>query len=72
MKRVTWQVDLKSLLIGILLAACAFLWFSGTPSQAQIAIQQISAGDGGVYIMSGHTVYWKSKDQCITSFGCHP
>jgi hypothetical protein len=72
MKRVTLQVDLKSLLIGILLAACAFLWFSGTPSQAQTAIQEISAGDGGVYIINGHVVYWKSKDQCSNSIGCHP
>jgi hypothetical protein len=72
MKIATWQIDLKSLVIGVLLAAVAFLLFAGTSSQAQSETLNIYVGDGGVYIVKGERVYWRSKAQCSEYPGCHP
>ena len=73
MKLATWQIEFKSLLVGILLAACAFLLFAGTTGRAhQSGIQEISAGDGGVYIVIGNVVYWRGRDQCGGPGGCRP
>ena len=73
MKLATWQIEFRSLLIGILLATCAFFLFAGAPSRAnQNGIQEISAGDGGVYIVIGNVVYWRGRDQCGSPGGCRP
>ena len=73
MKLAAWKIDLKSLLMGVLLAAAAGLLFAGTSSQAQSeAIRTIAAGDGGVYILKEQKVYWKSKDDCKDYYGCKP
>ena len=70
MKLNAWQIDLKSVVIGLTLAAMALLLFAGTSSQAQSGNMQIHAGDGGVYVLQGNRVYWKSKAQCSSSAGC--
>ena len=73
MKLSVFQFDLKSLLIGVLLAGGAWLLFAGTPSRAQSEpVRTISAGDGGVYILKGEKVYWKARRDCDTSYGCQP
>ncbi|HKO62285.1 MAG TPA: hypothetical protein VJV03_14065 [Pyrinomonadaceae bacterium] len=70
MKLNTWQIDLKSFVIGLALAAMAFLLFAGSSTQAQSGNMQIQPGDGGVYVLLGNRVYWKSKEQCSSPGGC--
>lgn len=66
--RLIKQIDLKSLLIGVLLSLIAVWVFAGTESQAQGAVRaaQMQVGDGGVYILrTDRTVVWKSKENCM-------
>jgi hypothetical protein len=59
------NLDLRSLLIGFLLATIAFLVFKGFPSQAQTGLNyMISAGDGGVYILRENQVIFRDKRDC--------
>jgi len=59
------NLDVRSLVIGFLLATVAFLVFKGLPSQAQTsASDMISAGDGGVYIMRQGVVRFTEKKAC--------
>jgi hypothetical protein len=59
------NLDLRSLMIGFLLATIAFLVFKGFPSQAQGgATDTISAGDGGVYILRHGVVTFADKKTC--------
>ena len=60
------NLDLRSLIVGFLLATIAFLVFKGFPSQAQTGSKYaISAGDGGVYIMrDDNKVVFRDKAIC--------
>jgi len=60
------NLDLRSLIIGFLLATIAFLVFKGFPSHAQTGSSYtISAGDGGVYIMrSDGLITFRDKRDC--------
>ena len=73
MKITSWKIDPKSFVIGLLLAAAAGLFFGGTSGHAQSeSIRGLAAGDGGVYLLKGDKVYWKSRDKCEQSYGCQP
>jgi hypothetical protein len=59
------NLDLRSLIIGFLLATVAFLVFKGFPSEAQTSsTEMISAGDGGVYILRHNIVTFADKKTC--------
>jgi hypothetical protein len=80
------QIDMRSLLIGILVTVAAFLFFNGTPSGAQRSHDlpptipplsnhyQIAADGGGVYILNEVTgaVIYIDKGKCaiIIGVGC--
>jgi hypothetical protein len=73
MKLTVFQFDLKSLVIGVLLAVGAWLLFAGTSSRAQSEpVRSISVGDGGVYLLKGEKVYWKARRDCDASYRCQP
>lgn len=60
------SLDVKSFVIGLLVAALAFALASGRTGEAQSSRDmRISAGDGGVYILSGNTVRFKEKRECV-------
>jgi hypothetical protein len=62
------NLDLRSLIIGFLLATVAFLVFKGFPSQAQTSSNfMISAGDGGVYVLRDNQVFFRDKRDCEKS-----
>ena len=69
MERVKWQIDVKSLLVGFLLAVVAALFLSGRPGGAAETCGAVAADDLGVYILSGGTVRYIEKQKCLQ--GCH-
>lgn len=69
MKRVKWQIDVKSLLVGFLLAVVAGVFLGGRPGGAAETCGAVAADDRGVYIMSGGTVRYVEKQKCQQ--GCH-
>ena len=70
MNRVKWQIDVRSMLIGFLLAVVAALLLSGGTGRAQSQERAVAADDGGVYIMSGDYVRYREKQKCQTKVGC--
>ena len=68
MNKSILNIDLRSLIIGFLLAAIAFLIFKGFPSQAQTENPEysISATEDGVYIINRTTSYtvFREKREC--------
>jgi hypothetical protein len=65
------NLDLRSLVIGFLLATVAFLVFKGSPSQAQTGSPTlISAGDGGIYIQRNNYVIFCDKGKVQSQAGC--
>ena len=65
------NLDLRSLIIGFLLATVAFLVFKGSPSQAQTGSKySISAGDGGVYVLRDNSVIFCDKTNAQKQFVC--
>jgi hypothetical protein len=78
MKVTSWQIDFKSLVIGILVTAIALLSFAGTSSHAQRSVllgqyQIAPASDGGVFRLNtnnGMLQYF--GPQCKGSSFCGP
>jgi hypothetical protein len=65
MGRVRWQIDVKSMLVGFLLALVAALLLSGRPGRAQEWSGAIAADDQGVYIMNNGSVRYVEKQKCL-------
>ena len=70
MECARWQVDVKSMLIGSLLAVVAALLLSGRPGSAQATWGAVAADAGGVYIMRGEYVRYVEKQKCLSKTGC--
>ena len=70
MNNSRWNFDVKSLIIGFLLAIVAVFVFNGTSSRAAGGYS-ITADENGVYIMNDNgTVKYTDKQKCRTNFGC--
>ena len=78
-----WQIDVRSLVIGILMTVVTFLLFNGTPSGAQRSRDltqpsyipnhyQITNDGSGVYILNTATgqAYYVDKGKCSPVMGC--
>ena len=70
MERVRWQIDVRSMLIGFLLAGAAALLLGGRPGSAQATWGAVAADAGGVYIMRGEYVRYVEKQKCLSKAGC--
>ena len=71
MNKIYWNLDIKSLIIGFLLAVVAVVIFNGTSSRAATA-HAIAADESGVYILSDGSVRYIEKQKCrLPNGGCH-
>lgn len=70
MNKTHWNFDMKSLIVGFLLAIAALVIFNGIPSRAATG-SAIAADENGVYIMSDGTVRYIEKQKCRIPSGCH-
>ena len=72
MNQTRWDFDVKSLIIGFLLATVAAFIFNGTPASRAANGDGIAADESGVYIMSGGSVRYIEKQKCrLPNGGCH-
>lgn len=70
MDRVRWQIDVRSMLIGFLLAVVAALLLGGRSGSARAQEGAVAADGGGVYIMNGQYVRYVEKQKCQSKTGC--
>jgi len=71
MDRTRWQIDVKSMLIGFLLAVVAGLLLGGRPGRAFEGGAAVAADDQGVYIIRGERVRYVEKQKCLPKEGCY-